>query len=44
MNHTIPDPDYEADLWGGIDDTGAWVWIYDLDAAADRLHQIIYEK
>ena len=41
--HTIPDPDYEADLWGGIDDDhGEWVWIYDLDKASERLHEIIY--
>lgn len=41
--HTIPDPDYEADLWGGIDDDhGEWVWIYDLGKASERLHEIIY--
>ena len=41
-NYTIPDADYETDLWGGIDSTGAWVWDYDIDNAADRLHRIIY--
>ncbi len=41
-NYTIPDAEYETDLWGGIDSTGAWVWEYDIDKAADRLHQIIY--
>ena len=41
-NYTIPDADFETDLWGGIDDTGAWVWIYDIGAAANRLHSIIY--
>lgn len=40
--YTMPDPDYEPGLWGGIDDTGSWVWIYDLDKAADRIHKIIY--
>lgn len=41
--NTIPDYDYETDLWGGIDDDhGEWVWVYDLDKAADRLHEIIY--
>jgi len=41
--NTIPDPAYETDLWGGIDDDhGEWVYIYDLDKAAARLHQIIY--
>ena len=32
----------ETDLWGGIDETGAWVWTYDIGAAANRLHNIIY--
>ena len=41
--NTIPDPEYETDLWGGIDDDhGEWVYIYDLDQAAERLHSIIY--
>ena len=52
--YTIPDSEYETDVWGGweevegwemndgfnIDQT-QWVWIYDLDAAAARLHSII---
>ena len=43
VNNTIPDIRYETDLWGGIDrDHGEWVYIYDLDQAAERLHQIIY--
>lgn len=42
-NNTIPDENYETDLWGGIDATGAWVWEYDIENAADRLHQIIYD-
>lgn len=42
IKNTIPDAEYEDPLWGGIDDTGSWVWVYDLDAAADRLHNIIY--
>ena len=41
-NYTIPDAAYETDLWGGIDSTGAWVWEYDIENAADRLHRIIY--
>ena len=41
--NTIPDPQYETDLWGGIDDDhGEWVYIYDLDQATERLHDIIY--
>lgn len=42
--YTMPDPDYEPDLFGGLDETGSWVWIYDLDLAAERIHEIIYEK
>lgn len=42
-NHTVPDPDYENDLWGGIDENGMWVWIYDLDAAAERIRNVITE-
>lgn len=41
-HYTVPDAEYETDLWGGIDSTGAWVWTYDLNAAANRLHDIIY--
>jgi len=44
VKNTIPDAQYEENLWGGIDETGSWVWIYDLDAAADRLHSIIYGR
>ncbi|MBQ2764867.1 MAG: LCP family protein [Firmicutes bacterium] len=40
--YTIPDAEYETDLWGGIDSSGMWCWHYDLDAAAARLHSIIY--
>jgi len=40
-SYVIPDPDYEPDLWGGVDDTGAWVWIYDMKAAGDRLKKIL---
>ena len=42
VNNTIPDIQYETDLWGGIDDTGSWVYVYDLNKAASRLHNIIY--
>lgn len=40
--NTIPDAAYETDLWGGIDTDGVWYWKYDLDAAAERIHTIIY--
>ena len=39
---SMPDGN-EVGLWSGIDETGSWVWIYDLDAAADHIHRIIYE-
>lgn len=41
-SYTVPDAEFETDLWGGIDSNGAWVWIYDLDHAAERIHHIIY--
>ncbi len=37
----VPSAEYEQP-WGGIADDGAWYWIYDLDAAAERIHTIIY--
>lgn len=40
--YTIPDAAYETELWGGIADDGVWYYMYDLDAAAKRLHQIVY--
>ncbi len=40
--YRMPDPDIEPDLFGGIDETGSWVWIYDLDQATNRIHTIIY--
>ncbi|MBQ6810004.1 MAG: LCP family protein [Firmicutes bacterium] len=40
--YTIPDAEFETDLWGGIDSSGMWCWHYDLDAAAARLHSIVY--
>lgn len=40
--YTIPDAEFETDLWGGIDSSGMWCWHYDLDAATERLHSILY--
>ncbi|MBR5931366.1 MAG: LCP family protein [Lachnospiraceae bacterium] len=38
----IPDSSYESNIYGGTDDaTGWWVWIYDLEEGATRLHSII---
>ena len=39
--YSMPDGSEEG-LWSGIDETGSWVWIYDLDQAAIRIHEIIY--
>lgn len=40
--NTVPDAEYETDLWGGIDDDGIWYYIYDLNEATSRIHEIIY--
>lgn len=40
-SYIIPDPDFEEGLWGGVDETGAWVWVYDFEAAGDRLNKIL---
>ena len=38
----IPDEAYESWVEGGIDeDTGWWVWFYDLDEAAQRIHKVL---
>lgn len=38
----IPDGDYESWVLGDIDEeTGWWVWFYDLDEAAERIHRIL---
>lgn len=43
IKNTIPDVNYQPNIWGGYDESiEAWVWIYDLDYAATRLHTIIY--
>lgn len=42
VHNTIPEKEYESELWGGYDADGSWVWIYDLPHAAERLHHIVY--
>lgn len=43
IKNTIPDVNYQSNIWGGYDESiNAWVWIYDLDVAAERIHTIIY--
>ncbi len=39
--YTIPGE--EENAWGG-EDEGAWVWKYDLEAAGEHIHRIIYEN
>lgn len=40
----IPDEAYESGVVGDIDeDTGWWVWFYDLDEAAERIHKVLGE-
>ena len=42
MSSVIPDGAYEHDIYGGIDEsTEQWVWIYDLEEGAARLHSLI---
>ena len=41
-HNTIPEKEYETELWGGYDADGSWVWIYDLPHSAERLHHIVY--
>ncbi len=41
VQNTIPDPAHENPR-GGIGGDCVWYWTYDLDAAADRLHTIVY--
>ncbi len=43
VKNIVPDPDYDKDVWGGIDETGQWVWKFDLEAARARIREIIYE-
>lgn len=40
--YTIPDIQYETDLWGGIDSSGMWCWHYDLEPAAARMNEIAF--
>lgn len=51
IRYTIPDENFETDLFGGWvdnpdggpeEDPVQWLWVYDLDAASERLKSIIY--
>lgn len=42
VSSVLPDFGYEHDIFGGIDEsTEQWVWIYDLEEGAARLHSLI---
>lgn len=36
-------PDASDNPWGGTDTDGVWYWKYDMEAAADRIYNIIYQ-
>ena len=41
-SNVIPDREIDLDVYGGIDDeVNDWAWVYDLDAASERLHSIM---
>lgn len=40
--YTVPDIEYETDLTSGYNSSGQWCYFYDTDAAAQRIHSIIY--
>lgn len=39
--YMVPDENYEYDLYGGVDDTGSWVWNYDTQEAGERIRSIL---
>ena len=41
INNVIPDIDYDTDLTTMIDEHGEWIWVYDLEAAGNRIVDII---
>ena len=40
-SYIVPDEVFETDVVGGIDETGSWVWQYDLTAAGERIRSIL---
>ena len=41
-SNVIPDENIDKDVYGGHDDeVQAWAWVYDLNAASDRIHSIM---
>lgn len=39
--YMVPDENYEYDVYGGVDDTGSWVWNYDTLEAGERIKSIL---
>ncbi|MBR5931365.1 MAG: LCP family protein [Lachnospiraceae bacterium] len=39
--YTVPNSDVNPEVVGGLDETGSWVWQYDLDKAADYINKLI---
>ncbi|MCF0229408.1 MAG: LCP family protein, partial [Parasporobacterium sp.] len=39
---TVPDKNFETNLKGGLDETGSWVYTFDIEEVADRIHRNIY--
>lgn len=37
-------PDKQENAFGGIYGSAGWVWVYDTDKAADRIHNFIYKN
>ncbi|MBE6016750.1 MAG: LytR family transcriptional regulator [Lachnospiraceae bacterium] len=39
--YMVPDENYEYDVYGGVDDSGSWVWNYDTLEAGERIKSIL---
>ena len=42
IRNVIPDPEYESNVTIQTNDNGNWGYVYDLEKAGERLHNIIY--
>lgn len=39
--YTVPSEKIDPNLWGGIDESGQWVWKFDIEKTADYIHSLI---
>lgn len=39
--YTMPNETVDPNLWGGIDEHGEWVWIFDVDAVGEAINGIM---